>query len=195
MYRRQDAAAARFDRTIDLNSESVGLVQMMQNYAEQLDVTGPLGRPRVYITSMDRLRLGRFGLKRPLHPAIAVVLQQQNPDTRRWDLAAAEIEERLGASVIFMASKKWSGLDHGINLTGRLMPREMMAVLSRADGWLGFDREAAALGWAAGKKGIVLTDEPFSSPDTNILVKEPGLGSEAILAIMSELSEHDSEAA
>jgi hypothetical protein len=69
----------------------------------------------------------------------------------------------------------------------------MMTILGGAACWIGFDRAAAAMGWAAGKKGVVFTAAVFESPDAAIRVQNPVCGREALLEAVSDLFEHDSE--
>lgn len=192
MYRQEDAVGG-FDRTIDLREGAAGLVQLVQDYAGQLGITDALARPQVYVTSMDRLRTRRFGLAALELPVIVIVLPEETINLSKWDVMAADIEERLGGSAVFVSTRKYPALQHGKNLTGRLMPREIAAVLSRADGWIGFGAEAAAIGWAAGTKGIIFAGNDFESPDAGIAVRSECMDRESLLEAVSEMIESDSE--
>jgi len=192
-YSRADADNGCFEQVVELTAEAADPVGLMHAFAGQLGVTVERDRPRCYLTSMDRLRIGRFGLKGQRGIGVAVILPDGQAARPEIDTLAADIEERLGTAVIFVSGKKHGELEHGRNLTGRLMSREMMAVVARADCWIGFDRAAAAMGWAAGKQGIVLAEDTFESPDEQIRIRRSGCGRETLLAAVSELVANDSE--
>jgi hypothetical protein len=191
MYRYMDGMTSVFDRTIELTGEGMNCKELMRSYAAQLNAHEQPERPHIHLTTMDRIRIGRFGLKPLEGPVAVMVLPEHFAESAVWDLTAAEIEERLGASVIFLSLQKYAGLEHGRNLTGRLMPREMAAILSRAGAWLGFDAEAAALGWAAGTEGILFVPDSCESPDPAIRVRVPNCPRETVLELVNEIFEKD----
>jgi hypothetical protein len=193
MYDGRQASDGSFDRVIDLETGGSNPVRLVQSYAEQMGVEVSDLRPHVYVTSMDRLRTGRFGVAKLQRPCTVILLPEQMASLAPMDALAADIEERLGAGVVFVSLKKYPALEHGKNLTGRLMPREIAAVMSRADVWIGMNAEAAVLGWAAGSGGVVFTDEPFDSPEEAILIRQPVSDREALLEAVSELFKNDDE--
>lgn len=193
MYSRTDTAEKRFERIIELTAGCDDPAEMVRSFAAQLSVTVERLQPHCHLTSMDRLRAGRFGFKRRRDAGVVIILPDHGMNTADIEILAADVEERLGTDVIFVSGRKYADLEPGLNLTGKLMPREMVAILGKAAGWVGFDRSAAAMGWAAGKKGIVFAEEDFESPDATIRICRPACGREILLETVSEIFENDSE--
>jgi hypothetical protein len=194
LYSAADAAGRRFEEIVELKSNADDPLELAKAFAHELSVAVERYRPKVHVTSMDRLRVGRFGLRRQVSAGLVIILPEHGTETTRLETLAADIEERLGTDVIYVSAQKYPDLEHGQNLTGRLLPREMMTILDRAACWVGLDGLAAAMGWAAGKKGIVLTEKVFKSPDETISVRAPVVGRETLLEAVSELFENDREA-
>jgi hypothetical protein len=193
MYHSRQVPDGLFDRVIDLEAGTLEPLRRVRRYAEQMAVELSDMRPRIYVTSMDRLRTGRFKVTERDRLCTVILLPEQTTSLEQMDTLAADIEERLGAGVVFVSLSKYPALEHGKNLTGRLMPREIAAVLRDADLWIGMNAEAAVLGWAAGSGGIVFTDEPFDSPDETIVIRPQVSGREALLEAVSELFEKNDQ--
>lgn len=179
-----------FDRIMDWTANAGDPTGLVSQFAHQAGVTVESQKPTIYVTSMDRLRIGRFGLASLQRPVAVIILPEGTEGTdvpAGFETLAADIEERLGGSAVFISMKKYTTLENGTNLTGRLMPREMAAVIGRADGWIGLDLRAACLGWAAGGKGILLVDELFDSPSPEMTVQERLTDREMLLEAVSQL--------
>lgn len=147
-----------FNRVVVLEPIGESADSKMRGYAEQLDVTMS-GHPEVYLTSLDLIRTDRFGLSKLKKTLIAIILSNRNNDTAKWNNLARILSERFGACVAFLSFSKHSGLEFGFDLTGRLMPREMAAVLSKTRCWIAEETDGALLGIAVKTAGILLTDE------------------------------------
>jgi len=106
-------------------------------YAEQLGVTLCDRMPWLCLDSFDMVRTQRFSLESLGHPRIAIAPGSDRMD-KRWDAASWSrlcqlLEDKLGASILQIEPVESAFLGHGLNLVGRLGPREAAAVLSGCD--------------------------------------------------------------
>ena len=110
---------------------------LVDAYAQQLAVTLCDRTPWLCLDSFDMVRAQRFSLESLPHPRIAIAPGSDRRD-KQWDGASWShlcevLEEKLGASIIQIEPAEDEFLGHGLNLVGRLGPREAATVLSCCD--------------------------------------------------------------
>ena len=170
MYIEADNQPDGFDRivTIPAGPSEASAAERILHAAEALEVKLERIEPRIHLTSMDAIRTARLELGRPEQPVAALCLRQETDaesDCQRWKIICEMLEEQWNASIVLLSGQ--AGTAHIYkNLTGRLMPREAAAVLSRCAVWLGDDPEYAVLGWAVQTPGVFVSDKAVFQEDS-----------------------------
>jgi len=121
-------------------------VHPVDAYAGVLGVTLADRVPWLCLDSFDMVRAQRFSLETLGHPRIAVAPGSGQGakcwDAESWGALCEVLEEKLGASIVQLTPVGRHGdaedgagafLGHGLNLVGRLGPREAATVLSCCD--------------------------------------------------------------
>lgn len=175
LYLEPDNHPAGFDRTLIVPAApaEATIAERIALAAEALGVQVDRTCPRIHLTSLDTLRTERLELGRANQPIIALCLSETAnagaDRRRRWETLCQRLEERRGAAIILLAGPD-SALRVHKNLSGRLMPREAAAVLTRCAAWLGDDAVYAAMARAVNVPGVFISDGAAIEPDQTVCV-------------------------
>ena len=159
MYDLTEEDRKRFTQTIVLNPAAGTVDQRIDDYGKQLDVELDQEVPNIYLTSLDWIRIERFGLSRMDKPTVAMVLADHTMARDIFNELALMLHERFGFGVVFLSPVKQQVLEGEKNLTGRLMPREMAAVFSKVDCWVSDCVSSPVLSLAVSSQGVLLAAE------------------------------------
>lgn len=115
--------------------------------------------PRLYLTSMDVIRAERLTPQRQDAPVVGLFLcTVTDPAARqRWDALCRTLHEQWDAETVLLAGPA-EDVCVRRDLSGRLMPREIAAALSRCTAWAGDDPMYAMLARAVDAPGVFVSD-------------------------------------
>jgi ADP-heptose:LPS heptosyltransferase len=151
-YSMKDAEQVHYDRQIQLHAgnDKGTIMEWMQNYGIQLGVEVENPRPKIEMSSFDLVRVQRFGLSRLSSPRIAVAIAadgMDDADPERWCNMCSFLSDQMKAGIVLIGYGGPVKMEAELDLRGRLMAREMAAVISRCDILISDDPEMI---WMAG---------------------------------------------
>lgn len=139
-----------FDKVITLRAQpgKRGPMDWVYEVAHQLGVTLEQQAPEISLSSFDFVRTQRFGISKVAHPRIAMALAREAsagwPAQSRRELCRL-LRSRMSAGLVYVGGCHGEIAESGKDLRGKLMAREIAAVLRQCDLLISEDEEIVSL--------------------------------------------------
>ncbi len=146
--------------------------------------------PQIDLSSFDFVRTQRFGISRMARPRIAIA--SVSGDGAGWsaDHRKATCQllcEKMSAGLVWVGDRSGQDAVSGKDLRGKLMAREIAAVLKQCDLLIGEDEEIAALATAVKTPTLFICRKSWdcwpAEPGAQVVSLYPGRPEEVLEAI------------
>lgn len=149
-YSEAGGLAASFDKVITLRGAlgKEGAMDWVFEVARQLGVTLEQQAPQIALNSFDFVRTQRFGISKLARPRIAIAMAAEAssgwPAASRRDLCRL-LRSRMSAGLVYVGGCHGEIEESAKDLRGKLMAREIAAVLKQCDLLISEEEEMVSL--------------------------------------------------
>ena len=184
----------QFDRIITLQAgRGKGTnMEKIEVYAAGAGAVLHENQPKVFLTSFDLIRVQRFGLNQVVRPRVALTLPTYLPaaEEEGWIALCRALTERMGCGVVLLGDEGTVNIPGGKDFRGKLMAREMAAVLSQCDVLITSEAEMIWMGLSVRVPGVFIGTEEMARmlcPDREQGGFECATGPHDVIEAMSRL--------